>query len=368
MFEGLQDFLHNEVKINYKVWHMVNRTPSSALSTVLHPVTDAVPRTPIDSLNNLTTYYAFVCKNNIIPDSDGSVAVWSQSQTFLSADTDESNFAMEEVAYACKHISSKRSMGTDDLCGLFIKHGDDSVHSAVCVLVNAVWSTGYWPLVWRQANVSSLFKSGKRSDPSNYRPISVTSVLARMLERMVTPKLYALLSTNLCDTQFGFRPERCTEYALLALQHYICQARADKNSMPVAFLDMAKAIDTVSHEGLLYKLNTQFGVTGRLHKFITGFLTDRELRCVIDSAAADYQPVGAGVPQGSVLGPLLFLAYINDLMISIHHCNCVPLGYADDLGVVPLCVSKNDAKFGASVYNLQRALNECYNWSVQWCM
>ena len=168
-------------------------------------------------------------------------------------------------------------------------------------LFNLIWSSHYIPSSWREANIVSLLKPGKNHLshlPSSYRPIALTSVLCRMFERMVKSLLLPLLLPLLSKFQHGFLPSRSTYDCIHLLLRRIQSAFSLSSLLPVAFIDFSNAFDLIDHELLLYKLRTQFSITGPLFNFLKSFLSSRRIRCKHGKSFSDWFIVNAGVPQG----------------------------------------------------------------------
>ncbi len=229
-------------------------------------------------------------------------------------------------------------------------------------IFNTSLNDGTVPEDWRSANVTPIYKKGAKSDPGNYRPVSLTSVSCKLMERLVKDKLMDhFLSNNLIlPSQHGFMPSKSCATNLLEFFEVATKAVDDGDPFDIVFLDFAKAFDKVPVASLLAKLEA-LGVTGHLLRWIKNWLRDRVQRVVLNGEASSWEAVLSGMPQGSILGPVLFVVHINDVdqvlkMIDI-------LGkFADD--------TKLGQTVGTAeqVQLLQRALDELIKWADLWGM
>ena len=220
--------------------------------------------------------------------------------------------------------------------------------------------TGELPEDWLKANITPIFKKGNRSEPKNYRPVSLTSIPCKLLEHIIHTNIMTHLETYnvLNGEQHGFRKGRSCETQLALTVHDIAEILDRQGQADVVITDFSKAFDTVPHQRLLLKLN-QAGITGSIHTWINNFLTRRTQSVVLEGASSEHVDVQSGVPQGTVLGPLLFILYINDLPKGVD--SQVRL-FADD------CIIYREIQSDADNTALQQDINRLCAWEAKWQM
>ncbi len=310
------------------VWSVLRRTrPSSftPLSSFPHPRTGALPSSLRQSLDHLTD--AFV--QSSCPPAPLPAAVQHETDRLLSGgadgtahpsriddESDRWQFSIDDVQQQCERQHTNTAAGPDSVAAIMLRHGGPVLFRALSLLFNYSWRHGVLPQAWRSANVCALYKGkGARHVVGSFRPISVTSVVVRTLEHLIHRRLVERLETGgaFHPTQFGFRRDRSTQDALLYVQaHLRCYLRDKHQTIPAAFLDLRKAFDRVSPTRLLYLLSTRAGVNGRAWSWIAAFLSGRRIRAMHRGQCSDWHSITYGVPQGSVLSPLLFLIFVQE--------------------------------------------------------
>ncbi len=181
------------------------------------------------------------------------------------------------------------------------------------------------------ANVVPVHKKGSKADVENYRPISLTCLVAKIFERIIKDELLLRINHQLDQRQHGFLNNKSCTTNMIDFSENLALSINDCHSMStdIVYFDFSKAFDSVHHDIILYKLKYRYGIDGRLLKFIKNYLCDRKQCIVLGNARSDYVPVISGVPQGSILGPILFVAFINDLPAGLDPRTGIAL-YADD--------------------------------------
>ena len=238
-------------------------------------------------------------------------------------------------------------------------------YDGLALIYNETLAQGTVPDDWQQANVAPIFKKGEKYDAANYRPVSLTCICCKTLEHIIVSNInkHLAFESILADCQHGFRSQRSCETQLVQFFHDLVSnldraLNRNHRQTDVIIMDFAKAFGKVPHRMLLYKLD-YYGIRGSTHKLITSWLSGRFQKVVLDGQATDPVPVLSGVPQGSALGPVIFLIFINDLPENIR--SSVRL-FAND------CVLYRNIESPIDCQILQDDLNSLAHWETDWRM
>ena len=269
------------------------------------------------------------------------------SFTFMNIDED----AINKIIY---NLPPKSSSGCDGISTKLLKVIAPVIIKPLTLLINQMLNTGTFPDKLKIAKVIPIFKKGDPSLFENYRPISLLPAISKVLEKIIALQLSSSFEKNklLFDNQYGFRPKHSTEHAALELIDRITN-KMDTNEIPLnIFLDLSKAFDTIDHSILLNKLK-YYGLKGSTLNLFQSYLSNRKQYTEIEDTTSTILPIQVGVPQGSILGPILFIIYVNDLPQCSNKFDFIM--YADDTTLSSTIDSFSDINSNASADSLINA-------------
>ena len=273
---------------------------------------------------------------------------------------DDVEITQENVYTLLRDLNPNKSPGPDLIHPRMLKECARELTQPLVTLFEHSLTTAQIPAIWKKAKVSALHKKGKRSQPSNYRPISLTCVLCKIMESLVRSNIvsHMLINNLFSDTQFGFISGRSTLLQLLHVMEKWTSYLEDGQDIIVAYLDFQKAFDTVPHRRLLHKIEA-YGVNDSTTNWIKTFLTGRTQTVCVNGMESASRSVTSGIPQGSVLGPTLFILYVNELPSIVHSFTYL---FADDTKIFKPISQPSDYD------DFRNDLDTLYHWTETWLL
>ena len=264
------------------------------------------------------------------------------------------------------NLDLSKASGPDCISVVLLKNCERALSYILAELFNKYLKESCFPDCLKVSSVVPVFKNvGERSTAKNYRPVSLLSVVSKVLEKLVNNRIFGHLEkcSLFSDFRYGFRSSRSTADLLTVASDRIARAFNKSGATRAVALDISKAFDRVWHTGLLHKLKC-YGISSQIFSLISSFLINRQLQVVLDGKSSQEYPVNAGVPQGSILGPALFLLYINDLPYDVI-CNIAI--YADDTTLYSECDWASDLWQQLELaFELESDLRGTVDWVKKW--
>ena len=333
----MRDNLYNKddpALITKKFWsHVKSNSKSHRIPECIHRKGRyrSIPQEKCDLFNNYFFDQFSEASNYGIPID------WSNDEAF------DIEFSPSKIESLLRNINSNKACGPDAIHGKILKNCSLSLSVPLSILFTLSYNTGSIPKDWKVANVVPVHKKGSKDDVENYRPISLTSLVMKTFERIIKEELLIRVMPLLDDRQHGFLNEKSCTTNMASFSDSVVLSINDCNAFgtDVVYFDFSKAFDSVNHDLILLKLKYYFGIDGRLLKFIENYLYGREQCVVMDSEKSSSKPVLSGVPQGSILGPIFFVLFINDLPACLSQGTNIAL-YADDTKIWRPILSDQD--------------------------
>jgi len=338
-----------------KYWSALKKLLNKNITSVIPPIlqqnifiTDAN-----EKCNIFNNYFKEQCRT-IATSSTLPTLVRTTNLTLNSV-----NFSQNSIIEHIKKLNVNKAHGHDEISIRLIKMCNNAIAKPLFIIYKNCISKSYFPKKWKKANVVPVHKKNERNLVNNYRPISLLPIWGKLFEKIIFDNLYTYIFQNgfISDKQSGYRNGDSTIKQLLSITHEIYRAFDANEEVRAVFLDISRAFDRVWHEGLIHKLK-KLGVDGDMINILTSFLANRMQRTTIDGKYSEWAEIRAGVPQGSILGPILFLIYINDIIEIIDSDVRI---FADDTFIF----RKADQHSSTA---LNRDLENITKWAFQWKM
>ena len=335
----------SENSISKKFWSYVkatsnsHRIPESVYYNDLH----RTDHTEQANLFNTFFYEQFSCPSNYNIDIN-------YNKNF------DIQFEEQDVYMILKNLDPNKAPGPDKIHGKVLKSCAKSLAIPLTILFRTSYYTCTIPKDWKSANIVPVFKKGCKNNICNYRPISLTSLVMKVYERVIRSELLPKVIDKIDKRQHGFLPSKSCETQLIPYYDMLAQNLNKGSRTDVIYFDFAKAFDSVNHDIILHKLKHKFGIDGLLLKFFVEYLSKRYQRVVINGSSSSDLLVNSGVPQGSILGPVLFVLFINDISDDVDSKSGICL-YADDTKLYREIETSDDQAI------LQNDINRLYDWA-----
>ena len=265
-----------------------------------------------------------------------------------------------EVQKLLKNLKNGKAAGPDDIPTILLSETAEALALPVSIIFRKSLDEGQLPNIWKKAKVTPIFKKGSRASANNYRPVSLTCILCKVMETLIRNRVLNHMQQNklICKEQHGFTPGRSCVTQLLDTLDCWTETLDNGGAIDAIYMDFRKAFDSVPHRRLIHKTNSH-GIQGLVLKWIEAFLGDRSQQVFVNGSKSQEGRVTSGIPQGSVLGPILFVIYINDLPNQLESEVRI---FADD---TKLFTQSNDEKAREV---LQADLDRLHQWSVAWLL
>jgi len=355
-YSSISEKMNSEKSGSKNWWNLVKRLVGNSDNSRSIPPIEFDGELVFNDITKSDLFNDFFCAQTQLDDTQHSPPDIPNIQT---DGLEQIVITENEVEDMLKILDTTKATGADMINPRFLKEASSILKYPLCKLFNLSLTSCCFPSEWKAANVTPIFKKDSPSNLKNYRPISLLSVVGKVMERCVYKHIYNYLLENgiTSSNQSGFTPGDSAVNQLLYITNEFGNALDKGKEIRVIFCDISKAFDRVWHRGLLRKLRS-IGINGQLLTWIDSYLSNRKQRVVINGCTSDWENIHAGVPQGSILGPLLFIIYINDIVADIN--SSIKL-FADDTSLYLIVDDPLD-----TAETLNGDLTKIHDWSMKW--
>jgi hypothetical protein len=349
LYDSYIEQVENELKVNPKrFFEFVNMKKKTAGFPSKMTLNDMSASTPLSICNLFANFF-----DSVYVEPDVSSSEYIARDTGGVTLIDSLEFDMAEVEKALLSLDPKKGAGPDGIPTFILKECAFGFATPLTKLFNASIRFGEFPELWKSSFIVPIFKNGARNKIENYRGIAILSAIPKLFEKLVVDRIYFKLKEKITINQHGFMKCRSAVSNLMEFTSFCVKAMENGCQVDAVYTDFSKAFDRLNHLLLLKKLRT-YGFVSRMYRWIESYLTGRTQTVRVGDFESKIIQVRSGVPQGSHLGPLLFLLFINDILDSITSVQA--LLYADDLKLYCVIKDENDC------LNLQRDLDNLTEW------
>ena len=348
MNENFEDS-YNRNLINKKFWAHVKAKSNSHRIPETVSYNDRIRSDPQDQCDLF---------NNFFADQFSSPSNYSVDIDFSNDHLFQIVFQADYIASLLSDLNPNKAQGPDQINGKILKCCSSSLAKPLSLLFTLSYSSGSIPNEWKLANVVPVHKKGSKKDVTNYRPISLTCIIMKVYERVIRQELLIKCNHMIDPRQHGFMESKSCCTQLVSFCDSLALSLNENTRTEIVYFDFQKAFDSVSHDIILHKLKYQYNIDGSLLRFFVNYLRDRQQRVVIGNKMSTTCHVNSGVPQGSIIGPTLFILFLNDITEGLSPGTDITM-YADDTKLWRTIYTKDDH------WILQRDIDHLLNWATR---
>ena len=357
----VKEKMSTELQTGSKIWWWTARRLMGKGGKTEIPVLKADGQTYITSVEKAECFSSLFSDKSTIPEAENSKPV-PELHPRTTSTCSKVVFWPKKVKKQLMKLDVNKATGPDDIPALVLRRAAPELATPLARLFQLCFDKGYMPAQWKTANVTPCYKKGDKHTPSNYRPISLLSIISKVMEKLISMKMWKHLNSNdlISNKQFGFRAGHSTSDALTYVSQCLTNSLNNREEARIVCLDISRAFDRVWHPGLLAKLAV-LGFSGTLLDWLKDYLRNRSLKVVLNGRSSGVKIINAGVPQGSILGPLLFIIFIDDLATNLENQSIL---YADDATIMSFIKSREDRRSAA--VSLNQDLKKIETWAQTW--